>query len=113
MALSKRFSLISRYSILAFYPSAIKLVTSTSTTTTTTTSFNCVTFHICINIYFIIFNVACHAKNVKFKLVLKQIFAFFPRGFSPCKIDAEAGQEISKTLNNFFQFTVKRPYDLM
>ena len=84
MALSKRLSLISRYGILAFYPSAIKLVTSTSsTTTTTTTSFICVTFHICINIYFIIFNVACHAKNVKFKLVLKQIFAFFPRGFFP------------------------------
>ena len=109
MALSKRLSLISRYSILAFYPSAIKLVTSS---TTTTTSFICVTFHICINIYFIIFNVACHAKNVKFKLVLKRIFTFFPRGFSPCKIDAEAGQEISKTLNNFFQFTVERPSDL-
>ena len=80
MALSKRLSLISRYSILAFYPSAIKLVTSTSTTTTTTTtSFICVTFRICINIYFIIFNVAC--EGVKFKLVLKQIFTFFPRGF--------------------------------
>ena len=44
------------------------------------------------------------------RIVLKQIFTFSLGNFSPCKIDAEARQEISKTVNKFIQFTIKRPY---
>lgn len=47
------------------------------------------------------------------RTVLKQIFTFSLGNFSPCKIDAEARQEISKTVNKFIQFTIKRPQDLM
>ena len=43
------------------------------------------------------------------RIVLKQIFTFSLGNFSPCKIDAEARQEISKTANKFIQFTIKRP----
>ena len=43
------------------------------------------------------------------RIVLKQIFTFSLGNFSPCKIDAEARQKISKTVNMFIQLTVKRP----
>ena len=43
------------------------------------------------------------------KTVLKQIFTFSLGNFSLCKIDAEARQEISKTVNFFFSVYYKTP----
>ena len=48
-------------------------------------------------------------SRVMQRIVLKQIFTFSLGNFPPCKIVAEARQEISKTVNMFIQFTVKRP----
>ena len=48
-------------------------------------------------------------SRVMQRIVLKQIFSFSLGNFSPCKINTEARQEISKTVNKFIQFTVKRP----
>ena len=48
-------------------------------------------------------------SRVMQRIVLKKIFTFSLGNFSPCKIDAEARQEISKIVNMFIQFTVKRP----
>ena len=47
-------------------------------------------------------------SRVMQRIVLKQIFIFSLGNFSPCKIEAETRQEISKTVNMFIQFTVKR-----